>query len=53
MATKIKDTPVLSGEDAIRFLKAIEKPEKVSESERQRIRNGYNAIQAISKINNF
>ncbi len=38
MATPIKETPILRGRDARRFMKAIANPQKVSRQEIERMR---------------
>jgi hypothetical protein len=38
MATPIKDTPILRGKDAKRFMEAANNPKKVSKEELERIR---------------
>lgn len=47
MATPIKDTPVLTGNDAIRFLSDIEKVGRATERE---IEEAQRAFEAIKKI---
>ena len=56
MATPIKETPILYGEDAIRFMKAFNDPNKwnrLSNDDRKRMIDNYNKINAmIDKSNN-
>lgn len=49
MATKIKDTPVLRGEDAKRFEMNMRKAEKnkVSDEEYQRIMTAYKRVKIV------
>jgi hypothetical protein len=52
MARPIKETPVLKGPDAIRFLTKINsstKP-KVSQEEKDKIRKDYEALKSISQF---
>lgn len=51
MATKIKETPVLRGKDAKRFLADISNPVPVSDEEMKRIRDTYEKFNAISWMN--
>ena len=51
MATKpypFKDTPILFGEDAIRFQKEIEHPESVSNKERKAQEEAYQYLKSIA-----
>jgi hypothetical protein len=41
MARPIADTPILEGEDEIRFLEAMENVQPVSAEERERIERNY------------
>lgn len=47
MARPIKDTPVLTGEDARRFMKEIENPVRVSEEERRKSYEDYILLKSI------
>jgi hypothetical protein len=49
MATPIKDTPVLSGKDAERFLKLIAKKKPVSQETKDRQKRAYEFFKSISK----
>jgi hypothetical protein len=49
MATKIRETPILYGKDAKRFLEAIANPKKISKEELERIKKNYEEIKGISK----
>lgn len=50
MATPIKETPILKGKDALRFLKLHDemKHRRVSEAERNRIRMNFEKLNSIS-----
>ena len=45
-----KETPILFGEDAIRFQKEIENPVKVSQAEKKRIAESYASIKSIASF---
>lgn len=49
MATPIKETPVLHGKDAKRFIKLTNDPKKVSKEEQDRILKNYEIMKKISK----
>ena len=51
MVTPIKDTPILYGKDAIRFLKEIEKNKckKISKEELARLKKNYDKIKSLMK----
>lgn len=51
MAKPIKETPILRGKDASKFLKAIEenKTKKVSAEELARINKNYERLKAMAK----
>lgn len=42
MATEIKDTPILKGKDAERFLAAMSNPKPVSAKRKAEIRDAFN-----------
>lgn len=48
MARPIKETPILFGEDARRFLKEMENVKPASEEEKQRIRKSYEKLKKIA-----
>ena len=48
MATPIKETPILTGEDARRFLKRMEETREISEEETQRVKRNYELIMSIA-----
>lgn len=50
MALPIKDTPVLYGEDARRFLEAIKNPKKASLEEITRMKADYEKMKKIEKF---
>ena len=43
-----KETPILFGEDAIRFQREIENPVKVSQAEKKRMAESYAYIKSIA-----
>ena len=45
-----KETPILFGEDAIRFQKEIENPVKVSQAEKKRIAESYAYMKSIASF---
>ena len=49
MARPIRETPILYGKEAERFLKAIANPKKVSKEELERINKNYENIKKKSK----
>ena len=58
MATQInskkfpfKDTPVLYGKDAKKFLKAIDNPKPISDDVKERIVENFNKFQSINSSN--
>lgn len=51
MATPIKETPILYGEDARRFLEAIKNPKKASPEEIARIKASYEIFKKLEKNN--
>ena len=48
MATPIKETPILTGEDARRFLKRMEETREISEEDIQRVKRNYELIMSIA-----
>ncbi|MBD5178738.1 MAG: hypothetical protein HDT00_03485 [Bacteroidales bacterium] len=48
MARPIKETPVLTGRDALRFAEIIANPTAVSQSEKEAAKKAYEAFKAIS-----
>ena len=50
MARPIADTPILFGEDAIRFEKEIANPKKISEKERREQREAYELFKSRAKF---
>lgn len=48
MATKIKDTPVLTGKDAERFMEKARNPPKHSPPEIERMKSSYQKIKNLS-----
>lgn len=50
MALPIKDTPVLTGKDAERFLKNISNPKPVSKEEYERAKAIYNKLKERNKL---
>lgn len=47
MALPIRETPVLCGEDAIKFLEAISNPKKASPEEIARMKANYESFKKI------
>lgn len=50
MARPIKETPILYGEDAKRFLKAMENVKPASQEEKQRVRAAYEKMKKIASF---
>ncbi|MDX2190521.1 MAG: hypothetical protein SFY32_11720 [Bacteroidota bacterium] len=52
MAKPIKETPILSGKDAVTFLSEIKSSEnkRVTQNESERIKSNFNALKAISNF---
>lgn len=50
MARPIKETPILSGEDAIRFETMISQPNPISNEEKERARRAYEVMKSISNF---
>lgn len=50
MATPIKETPVLVGEEALRFATKIDNPRTVSIEEVKAARQSYEAVLSIAKF---
>ena len=50
MATRIKETPVLSGKDAENFVRENREVAKVSTQEKEQIRASYEALKRIAKF---
>lgn len=50
MASPIKETPVLFGEEALRFMAKIDNPRPVSTEEVKTARQSYESIIAIAKF---
>lgn len=48
MAKPIKETPILFGEDAKRFLKSIQDVKPVSQQEKQRVKSAYEKMKKIA-----
>ena len=48
MAKPIKETPVLTGRDAKKFLENIKNPIKASDAEKARIKKNYEFMKSIS-----
>ncbi len=48
MARPIKETPVLFGEDAKRFLDSIKNVKSASEKEKKRVREAYEKLKKIA-----
>ena len=51
MATRIKETPVLSGKDAENFVRENREVVKVSTEEKEQIRTSYEALKSIAQFN--
>ena len=50
MARPIKETPELSGNDAVRFETLISTPKHVSKEDKERSRKAYEVMRAISNF---
>lgn len=50
MARPIKETPELSGNDAVRFETLISNPKPVSSEEKERARKAYEVMKSISNF---
>lgn len=50
MARPIKETPELSGSDAVRFESMIANPKPVSDEDRKRARKAYEIMKSISNF---
>ena len=50
MATRIKETPVLSGKDAENFVRENREVVKVSTGEKEQIRASYKALKKIAQF---
>lgn len=50
MARPIKETPELSGKDAVRFETLISNPKPVSNEEKERARKAYEVMKSISNF---
>jgi len=48
MATPIKETPILTGEDAKRFLQRMNEKREVSDEEINRMKRNYELIMSIA-----
>ncbi len=49
MARPITETPVLTGNDAVRFIERAKNPTKATAQERQAIKDAYNKFKLMSK----
>lgn len=50
MARKIKETPILTGQDAKRFMQRMQETRTISKEEIERIKRNYEYIISISKF---
>lgn len=50
MARPIKETPELTGKDAVRFEALISNPKPVSKEEKERARKAYEVMKSISNF---
>ena len=50
MATPIKETPILTGEDAERFLQRMNERREVSDEEINRMKKNYELIMSIAQF---
>lgn len=50
MARPIKETPELTGKDAVRFATIISNPNPVSNEEKERARKAYEIMKSISNF---
>ena len=48
MARPIAETPILYGEDALRFMQRMHNVQKISAEEKERMRKSYEWIKSIS-----
>ena len=48
MARPIKETPILFGEDAKRFLHSVENVKSASEQEKKRVKEAYEKLKKIA-----
>lgn len=48
MARPIKETPILFGEDAERFMKDMKEPKKAPQEEKLRIRRSYEKLKKMA-----
>ena len=51
MATPIKETPILTGEDARLFMEHMNKMREISQEEVERIKKNYELIMSIADFN--
>lgn len=51
MARPIGETPVLYGEDAVRFLKEMENVKSATDEEKERVRKAYEMMKKIATFN--
>jgi hypothetical protein len=49
MARPITETPVLTGNDAVKFIERAKNPTKATAQERQAIKDAYNKFKLMSK----
>jgi hypothetical protein len=50
MARPIKETPVLTGSDAVKFMKAISQPKPVSTKEMERMKKNYEFLKSKERF---
>ena len=50
MATPIKETPILTGEDARRFLKRMNEKREIPQEEIERMKRNYELIMSIAEF---
>ena len=53
MARPITETPVLNGQDAVRFLERAKNPPKPSHEEKQAVKDAYRLMKLMSKEPNI
>ena len=53
MARPITETPVLTGQDAIRFLERAKNPPKATPEEKQAVKDAYKKIKSMCKDPNI